>query len=53
MSKESKPRDLRRQLGQVEHDRAPDHCPGCGYFYSTNGFHRDDCTSKKGVDNGR
>lgn len=44
MSKESKPRDLRRQFGQVTHDRAPDFCPGCGYFFVIHHKHRDDCT---------
>ncbi len=44
MSKESKPRDLRRQFGLVEHDRADDFCPGCGYFFVVHKEHRDDCT---------
>lgn len=43
MSKESKTRDLWRQLDASAHDRA-DFCPGCGYYHAVNGRHRNDCT---------
>jgi hypothetical protein len=48
MSKESKPRDLARQLHASAHDRPADFCAGCGYYRVVNGFHRDDCTRPEG-----
>jgi hypothetical protein len=45
MSKESKPRDRWRQLGQTRYD---DWCTGCGlYAFVNGGHHRDDCTRGK------
>lgn len=40
MSKESKPRDLRRHLGQTDYHGV---CNSCGYYFSVHGRHRVDC----------
>ncbi|MBO0881919.1 MAG: hypothetical protein J2P17_16575 [Mycobacterium sp.] len=45
MSKESKPRDLWRQLYASAHTRADTWCIGCGHYRTVNGQHRDDCTA--------
>lgn len=49
MSKESKPRDLWRQLDAAANDRPNDFCKGCGYYRHANGHHRDDCTADPGA----
>ena len=46
MSKESKLRDLWRQLDASAYDRS-DFCPGCGYYYAVNHTHRTDCTASQ------
>jgi hypothetical protein len=43
MSKESKPRDLWRQVFETAHDRPATWCKGCGYFRVAHRFHRTDC----------
>jgi hypothetical protein len=45
VSKESKPRDLWRQLDAAGHDRPTDFCRGCGYYLAVNGQRRGDCTA--------
>lgn len=48
MSKTSRPRDLRRHLGQQLAEGNPGWCPGCGLFPAVNnGAHRGDCTKGK------
>jgi hypothetical protein len=44
MSKESKRRDRYDQLDSAGHDRPDTFCPGCGYYLTVNGEHRNDCT---------
>ena len=43
MSKESKPRDLWRQLYASAHDRPDTWCKSCGYYHVVHGVHRADC----------
>lgn len=45
MSKMSKPRDRWNQVYTAAHDRSPDYCCGCGYYFVANGVHRADCTN--------
>jgi hypothetical protein len=45
MSKESKSRDLWRQLDATAHDRPDTWCKSCGYYPVAHGVHRADCTT--------
>lgn len=48
MSKASRPRDLRRHLGQAMAEDSTGWCPGCGLYPAVNnGQHRNDCTRGK------
>lgn len=47
MSKESKPRDLWRQVFACAHDRPDTWCVGCGYYRVVRGVHRADCTANR------
>ena len=44
MSKESKHRDLWRQLFAAAHNRPATWCTGCGYYNVVHSGHREDCT---------
>jgi hypothetical protein len=47
VSKESKPRDLWRQVFAAPADRPDTWCKGCGYYHVVHGVHRDDCITVK------
>lgn len=48
MSKESKPRDLWRQVFAAATDRRG-FCVGCGYYHAVHHQHRADCTARSPV----